>query len=103
LENEKIIHYPIFIIFGITKVCSMTKEKALTELQKIFRSVFINPELVISYNTSIDDIEAWDSLTHVVLIDTIEKHFQIQFDLQDMLDIEKVDDICDKIVAKSEK
>jgi acyl carrier protein len=79
----------------------MTKEQALSVIRPIFRSVFKSPSLFVEFHTSMDDIEDWDSLTHVVLIDSIEKHLGIKFELRDMLDMENIGDICNSIVAKS--
>jgi acyl carrier protein len=78
----------------------MIKEEILQEVRDIFRKTFKNDALTVDLNTSMDDIHEWDSLMHVVLIDTIEKHYNIKLDLHDLLSIEKVDDIC-RIVIKN--
>lgn len=49
------------------------------ELQEIFRKIFDDDDLVISNETTADDIEDWDSLTHMQLITEIEKRYQIRF------------------------
>ena len=79
----------------------MTKEQSLSRVQEIFRTVFKNKDLNINYSTSMKDIDDWDSLTHVIIIDSVEKQFNFKFELRDMLTIETVDDICNKIVEKS--
>jgi acyl carrier protein len=79
----------------------MTKEESLIRLQDIFRTVFKNKELIIGYSTSMKDIDDWDSLTHVIIIDAVEKQFNFKFDLRDMLAIESVNDLCNKIAEKS--
>jgi acyl carrier protein len=78
----------------------MNKEQTLTELQEIFRIVFKNNSLIVNLQTGIEDLADWDSLMHVVLIDAVEKHFGIKFELGEMLIIEKVDDICNCILKK---
>ena len=80
----------------------MDKAALLLEVQKIFRSVFNDDQLVLRPDTTQADIEQWDSLNHAVLIDTIEQAFAIKFDLMDMLDIQSAGDICDKIIARKE-
>jgi acyl carrier protein len=79
------------------------KENILAELQQIFRKVFKDPDLVISYTTGMDDRDDWDSLTHAILIDAIEKHFTIKFSLHDLLTLSDVNSICNSIVSKMEK
>ncbi len=80
----------------------MNKEHIFSELQTVFRSVFQNEGLTINTETSQQDIEQWDSLQHAVLIDAIEKHFKVKFDLMDMLSMETAGDIIDKIISKKE-
>ena len=78
----------------------MNKETIFSDLQLVFRSVFNDEKLVISPNTSQGSIEMWDSLNHAILIDKVEKHFDIKFDLMDMLVMQTAGEICDKIIAK---
>lgn len=49
------------------------------KLQDIFRDIFDDEELVIFDEMTADDIEDWDSLTHMQLIIEIEKTFNIKF------------------------
>ena len=55
----------------------MDKNQILEEVQTIFREVLDNEEIVLANETTADDIEEWDSLTHIQLIVAIEKHFKI--------------------------
>ena len=78
----------------------MTTETILADLQTIFRSVLKKETLLLSRDTVQGDIENWDSLHHAVLIDTIEKKYDIKFDLMDMISIQNVGDICNKVASK---
>lgn len=51
----------------------------IKELQEIFRGIFDDDELVITNEMTADDIEDWDSLTHMQLIVEIEKKYNIRF------------------------
>ena len=57
----------------------MEKTEILVKVQDIFRDVLDNEEIVLNNDTSADDIEEWDSLSHIQLIVAIEKHFKIKF------------------------
>lgn len=57
----------------------MVKEK----LQCIFREVFEDDDIILQENMTAEDIEDWDSLTHIQLIENIEVEFGITFTLQD--------------------
>ena len=73
----------------------MTNEKISEQVKTIFKQIFKGePELTLNENTSSNDIVSWNSLSHVILIDTIEKHFGIKFDLDAMLSMETFGEIC---------
>lgn len=78
----------------------MNKESILTELQSLFREHFKNDQLLLTPTTDQGDIPLWDSLNHAVLIDKIEKQYAIKFDLMDMISMQNIGDICDKILSK---
>jgi acyl carrier protein len=52
----------------------------------------VNPEK-ISEDTAIGDIPSWDSLRHVAIIIELEKHFNIIFAPEIIMDMEDVSDI----------
>lgn len=49
------------------------------DLQEIFRDIFDDDELELTPETNADDIDDWDSLTHMQLIVQIEKKYNIKF------------------------
>ncbi len=53
--------------------------KTLEELQLIFRDIFDDDEILLKNETTSDDIEDWDSLTHMQLIVAIEQKYNIRF------------------------
>lgn len=57
----------------------MQKSNILSELSYIFKDVLDNDKIRITEKTTAEDIEEWDSLTHIQLIVAIEKHFNIRF------------------------
>ncbi|MFK8101813.1 MAG: acyl carrier protein [Saprospiraceae bacterium] len=69
-------------------------------VQTIFRQVFANEKMTIEETTRPDDIEAWDSLRHAILINAIESHFEIKFNLMEMIGFETVGDICKGIQSQ---
>lgn len=73
----------------------------ISKLNDVFRRVFENNKIQISENTSAKDIEKWDSLNHFVLISEIEKTFQLNFELDELLEFKNVGDIIRAIDKKS--
>jgi acyl carrier protein len=79
------------------------KAELLMELQGIFREVFSKDNLQITTETNNNDIDGWTSLTHAVLIDTIEKKLNISFEIHEMLTMHSVEDILQKVSEKKQK
>jgi len=48
-------------------------------LQAIFQDLFQDPALVLKDEMTADDIDGWDSLSHINLIIAVEKQFRIRF------------------------
>lgn len=78
----------------------MNKQEILAKMQDIFCDVLDNEEIVLTESTSADDIEEWNSLTHVQLITAIEQEFCIHFGMQEMMSWQNVGEIADSIIAK---
>lgn len=78
----------------------MEKSQILDEVQAIFREVLDNEEIVLANDTTADDIEEWDSLTHIQLIVAIEKHFNIRFTSREILSWQNVGEMIDCIANK---
>ena len=70
-------------------------------LNPIFRDVFDDDELVIKANTSAKDIDGWDSLTHIRLVISIEKDFEIRFTASEISELENVGEMAELIVRLS--
>lgn len=75
-------------------------EELLNKLTSIFQKVFKKDNLAITLSTSAEDIDNWDSLTHVVLLHEIEKTFNIQFELEELISFKTVEDIIKAIASK---
>jgi len=75
----------------------------IRQFSKIFAEVLDEDEIELSAETTADDIEEWDSLTHIQLIVAIEKHFDIKFKAMEIEQYRNVGDMCkgvsDKLAA----
>lgn len=68
----------------------MEEKEILNEVQDIFRDVLDNDEIILEAVTTADDIEEWDSLTHIQLIVAIEKHFKVKFTSREIMSWQNV-------------
>jgi len=78
----------------------MNKSLLLSEVQNIMRDVLDEPEIVLTETTTANDVEGWDSLTHIQLIVVIEKHFKIRFNSNEILSWENIGEMVDAIFSK---
>lgn len=78
----------------------MTDRKYLNKVQVIFRDVLDNQDIVLSRETTADEIEEWDSLSHISLVVAIEKEFGIRFALGELQRLKNVGDMIDLIGRK---
>lgn len=69
-------------------------------LEQVFQTVFEDDEIEISNETTADDIDAWDSLTHVQLIVAVEKEFSLKFSTVEVMKLKNVGDFIALIEKK---
>lgn len=78
----------------------MQREELLLQIQEIFCDVLDDEEIVLEPATTADDVEGWDSLTHIQLIVAIEKHFKIKFTSKEILSWKNVGELVDCLASK---
>ena len=78
----------------------MEKQEILSQVEGIFRDILDDETIVLMDSSTANDIEDWDSLTHIQLIVAIEKHFSIKFTSREILSWNNVGEMIDCIAAK---
>lgn len=78
----------------------MDRKEIFEKLTVIFRDVMDNDEIVLEENTTAEDIEEWDSLAHVQLIEKIEGEFGVKFSAKEMTSWDDVGEFVDSIQAR---
>jgi len=71
------------------------------ELNGIFREVFEDDGISITREMTANDVEGWDSLSHVTLIVAIETRFKIRFTQKEIMTFKNVGDLVDAISGKT--
>mgnify|MGYP000580599834 FL=1 len=72
----------------------------LTKLNPIFKDILDQDDLEISRESNAQNTEDWDSLAHINLITSIEKEFDIRFNLGELEDLKNVGEMIDLIEIK---
>lgn len=78
----------------------MTQEDILSKVQNIFRDVLDEENISLTSQTTANDIEEWDSLTHIQLVVAIEKSFKIKFTSKEILSWKNVGEMVETIHTK---
>jgi acyl carrier protein len=77
----------------------MNKSEILTQLNDVFVEVLDDEAVKINIKTSMDSLEDWDSLTHVQLILSIEKKFNVHFTSTAIQECKSIEKIINYIIA----
>ncbi|MBR6284254.1 MAG: acyl carrier protein [Muribaculaceae bacterium] len=77
----------------------MERIEIFKRLGDIFCDVLDLDEVMLSDATNADDIEEWDSLSHIQLVVSVEKAFGIKFTSQEIMKWKNVGEMVDSIIA----
>ena len=75
----------------------MERSEIFKKVNEIFCDELDNDDIVLTDETTADDVEAWDSLSHVQLIVAIEKAFGIKFTSNEILSWNNVGELIDSL------
>ncbi|WP_420316470.1 acyl carrier protein [Ekhidna sp.] len=78
----------------------MNQEEVLKDLIKIFVETLDNEQINLTPETTAGQVEGWDSLSHVMLVVEIEKHFNIRFTSKEIQSWQNVGELVENIVIK---
>ena len=78
----------------------MERNDIMSRVQEVFRDELELDDLVLTDETTADDVEEWDSLSHVQLVVALEKAFNIKFTSREILSWDNVGDLVDCIGKK---
>ncbi len=75
----------------------------IDELTKVFEEVFDQSGLKLSPETTANDIEGWDSMSHVTMLMAVEEHFGIEFkpyEIANLVNVGALISLVDKKLAQ---
>jgi acyl carrier protein len=79
----------------------MEATEIINELTKIWRDQLDDDSIVLNPQTTANDVEGWDSLTHIQLIVATEKKFRIRFASSEIMNFKNIGDLTDAVLKKT--
>ncbi len=74
-------------------------EEIYSRLNGVFRDVFDDDSITVNESTTANDIEDWDSLNHITLIDAVESEFKVRFTMGEVSGMKNVGEMA-QIIAQ---
>jgi acyl carrier protein len=81
----------------------MATEEILSQVSNLIREVLELPDLEITLETSAQDVDEWDSMTHIQLVTAIEGRYKVRFALGELQALKNVGDMVSLIETKLPK
>lgn len=78
----------------------MLIEDVLKQFNQLFIDVLDEDDITLKMDTTADDIDDWDSLTHIQLVVAIEKQFNVRFTAAEIDTYKNVGEMCNGVLLK---
>lgn len=79
----------------------MNTTEIYDRLNDVFRDVFDDENITVHDETVAKDIEGWDSLMHITLMQAVEDEFDVKFSMKEIVGLHKVGDLVSTIEKKA--
>lgn len=73
------------------------------QLVDVFRQVFDDETLILTDETTADDIEGWDSVAHINLMFSIEQAFGVQFNGNELAELDNIGELKQFLAGKERR
>lgn len=78
----------------------MSREDIVLKITEIFREIFDDETIVIEDAMTADDVEEWDSLSHIDMICMVEEEFNVKFITKEISNLNNVGEFIALIEQK---
>jgi acyl carrier protein len=79
----------------------MDRADIIKRLEPVMQDVFDDDSLQYRDDLSANDVEEWDSLSHIRFIVAVEKTFRVRFTSSEMEGFNSVGDLVDAVAKKT--
>ena len=77
----------------------MNRDEIFKKLNEVFRDIFDDDSITLTDSTTASDVEGWDSLMHISLINAVQDEFGMKFAMKDVTGMKNVGQMVDLILA----
>ena len=78
------------------------KDQVVQKIQTIFREVFDEPDLILNDDLDANQLDMWDSLTHVDMLTMVEEEFDLEIPFEKAMEFNTAGDLIKYIVELKE-
>ena len=78
----------------------MNANEIIPRLNCVFRDIFGDDSISVTADTTSADIEDWDSLAHINLMDAVEHEFGLRFKMREVSSMQNVGDMIKLITER---
>jgi acyl carrier protein len=79
----------------------MLREEGAIRLTAIMRNIFDEDDLQYGDGLTADDVEGWDSLSHVPFLVAVERNFGLRFTSAEIDSFKNIGELLDVIVRRA--
>ncbi|MBH5369007.1 acyl carrier protein [Bradyrhizobium glycinis] len=79
----------------------MDRDKIYAKLTSVFRDVFDEDDLSLMPETTAEDVDGWDSLSHIRLVLAVSKSFGVKFSASEIGGLKNVGEFVELIQKKT--
>lgn len=78
----------------------MSRQEILDKVSQVFADTLDEDTVTLTESSTADDVEGWDSLTHVQLVVAVEKKLKVRFTAKEIQSWKNVGEMIDSISSK---
>lgn len=80
----------------------MNSEEIISIIKKSFVKILEHDNFELNESTTAKDVDGWESITHLLIMNDIEQSFDIKFKLMDLMSMENIGDLINTIKKETE-
>jgi acyl carrier protein len=78
----------------------MERKELVSRVEEIYKEILEVDAITLSDEMTANDVEGWDSLTHSLLINQVQKEFEVKFKLREVISLKNVGELFNLIESK---